>query len=118
MIYAYLQLARDDDAAREMSTRRCKVACRPSERFVAYYAIAAMAARYAVERGAWREAVPLTPAPSKYPFTEAMTHFARALGAARSGDLAAAQNDIARISGRCAISLRRRRTSIGGTKSR
>src|SRR6185369_836770 len=34
---------------------------------------------------------------SKFPFTAAMTHFARALGAARSGDPAAAQKDVSLI---------------------
>ena len=58
------------------------------------YALAAMPARYAIERGAWREAAKLEPRPSKFPFTEAMTHFARALGAARSGDPAAAEKDV------------------------
>jgi len=58
------------------------------------YALAAMPARYALERGDWRAAAKLVPSPSRYPFTEAMTHFARALGAARSGDPAAAEGDI------------------------
>src|SRR5207247_2073134 len=58
---------------------------------------AAIPARYALERGAWREAAQLQPTPGKYPFTEAMTHMARALGAARSGDPAAAQKDVEQI---------------------
>src|SRR5438093_11789489 len=61
------------------------------------YAIAAMRARYAIERGAWGDAAKLSPSPSKFPFTGAMTHFARALGAARSGDPAAAQKDAEQI---------------------
>src|SRR5438093_3884419 len=61
------------------------------------YAIAAMRARYAIERGAWGDAAKLSPSPSKFPFTGAMTHFARALGAARSGDPAAAQEDAEQI---------------------
>jgi tetratricopeptide (TPR) repeat protein len=56
-----------------------------------------MPARYALERGDWRDAAKLTPSPSKYPYTEAMTHFARSLGAARSGEPASAQKDIERI---------------------
>jgi hypothetical protein len=56
-----------------------------------------MPARYALERGAWREAAQLLPTPSRFPFTEAITHFACALGAARSGDPAAAQKDVERI---------------------
>jgi tetratricopeptide (TPR) repeat protein len=55
--------------------------------------IAAMPARYAMERGAWREAMQLQPQPTKFLFTDAITHFARALGAARSGEIAAAEKD-------------------------
>jgi tetratricopeptide (TPR) repeat protein len=57
------------------------------------YSIAAMPARYAMERGAWREAMQLQPQPTKFLFTDAITYFARALGAARSGDIAAAEKD-------------------------
>jgi predicted Zn-dependent protease len=52
-----------------------------------------MPARYAVERGDWTEAKKLEPHSSRYPFTNALTYFARALGAARTGDVAAAQSD-------------------------
>jgi tetratricopeptide (TPR) repeat protein len=64
-----------------------------SSRFVAPYAIAAMPARYAFERGAWQDAAKLQPSGSTYPFVEAITYFARSVGAARSGDLAAARKD-------------------------
>jgi hypothetical protein len=47
------------------------------------FALAAIPARYALERGAWAEAVALKPASTAFPWAEAMTHFARALGAAR-----------------------------------
>jgi tetratricopeptide (TPR) repeat protein len=95
MTYAYLQLARDGDARKVFDEARTVDANLPAA--TGPYALAAMPARYVVERDAWGEAVWLTPVPSKYPYTEAMAHFARALGAARSGDPAAAQNDIARI---------------------
>jgi hypothetical protein len=52
-----------------------------------------MPARYAMERGAWREAMQLQPQPSKILFADAITFFARALGAARNGDTAAAEKD-------------------------
>jgi tetratricopeptide (TPR) repeat protein len=64
-----------------------------SPRFVAPYAIAAMPARYAFERGAWQEAAKLQPSGSTYPFVESITYFSRSVGAARSGDLAAARKD-------------------------
>ena len=96
MTYAYLQLARDGDARRTFEEARTVTGINPA-RATAYYALAAMPARYVVERGAWSDAAKLEPSPSNFPFTEAMTHFARALGAARSGDPAAAQKDIEKI---------------------
>ena len=65
---------------------------------VSLYARAAIPARYAVERGQWTEAAALDDPPdSKFPYTEAMTLFARAVGAARSGDPAAAEKDVVRL---------------------
>src|SRR5207247_1738048 len=92
MTYAYLQLARDDEARKVFDEARTVDANLPAH--TGPYALAAMPARYALERGAWREAAQLKPVPSKYPYTEAMTHFARALGAARSDDPAATQKDV------------------------
>jgi hypothetical protein len=96
LTYAYLQLARDGDARKTFDEARELTGINPA-RATGPYALAAMPARYAVERGAWDEAAELVPVPSTFPFTEAMTHFARALGAARGGDPAAAQKDIERI---------------------
>jgi tetratricopeptide (TPR) repeat protein len=94
MTYAYLQLARDKDASRGVE------AVRPLQEpnRAADYARAAIPARYAVERGAWREAAQLDdPDASKAPYTSAIRIFARALGAARSGDPEAAGRDLARL---------------------
>jgi tetratricopeptide (TPR) repeat protein len=90
-VYAYLQLARDADARRAID-EAMKVGG-TSPRFIAPYAIAAMPARYALERGAWQEAAKLQPPGSSYPFVEAISYFARSLGAARSGDLVSARKD-------------------------
>ena len=95
MVYAYLQLARDADARRNMD--EVMKVTGASSRFVAPYAIAAMPARYAFERGAWDEAAKLQPVGSTYPFVEAITYFTRSVGAARSGDLAAAKKDAAQL---------------------
>jgi tetratricopeptide (TPR) repeat protein len=91
MVYAYLQLARDAEARRSIDEAMKVTGI--SARFVAPYAIAAMPARYAIERGAWQEAAKLQPPGSNYPFVEAITYFARSIGAARIGDLAAARKD-------------------------
>ena len=58
------------------------------------FALAAIPARYALERGAWADAARLDPRPSKFPYTEALSHFARALGAARLGDTATVRDSI------------------------
>ena len=92
MVYADLQLGRDADARRAMA-EVSKVDVASSPRFVSRYAMAAMPARYAFERGRWSEAAALQPVGSSYPFVEAITSFARSVGAARSGDLAAARRE-------------------------
>jgi tetratricopeptide (TPR) repeat protein len=105
-MYAYLQIARDADARRllegfpEIASRFDPAApsgaARPS---AAYYAIAAIPARWALERGAWAEAARLELRPSALPYVDALTEFARATGAARSGDVAGARAAIARLEG-------------------
>lgn len=55
------------------------------------FALAAIPARYALERNAWTEAASLKPSASAFPWTEAMTYFARALGAARIKDISSAR---------------------------
>ncbi len=96
LVYAYLQLARDTDAQRvveEAPGVRGTEQARGTP-----YALAAIPARYAVERGAWKEAAQLQPQENRFRFTVAFTHFARALGAARSGDAAAAERDVQELS--------------------
>src|SRR5207244_1503611 len=61
------------------------------------FAAAAIPARYALERGAWADAAALPKRPANTPYTEAITHFARAVGAARSGNPAAATADIEQL---------------------
>ena len=94
--YAYLQLGRDSEA-RKLTDEVLGYKGFNRNIFTGSYAAAAMPARYALERGDWRAAKELEPREDKFVFTTAMTHFARALGAARSGEPAAAQKDIERI---------------------
>jgi tetratricopeptide (TPR) repeat protein len=93
-VYAYLQLARDAAARRAMEDA-FKVEVKAAAAVA--YASAAMPARYAVERGDWRAAKELAPPTAKVPYTEAIIWFARALGAARTGDVAAAEQDAAEL---------------------
>ena len=92
LVYADLQLGRDEDA-RRIAQEAMKVTGTSPGRFTAPYSVAAMPARLLVERGMWKEAAQLQVAPTTYPFVAAITHYARAIGAARSGDVAAAKKD-------------------------
>jgi hypothetical protein len=102
MVYAQLQLGQDK-AASEVLTHSVGVANKV-DNFAAAYAYGAMPARLALERGRWAEAakLPLTPAADaypwkKYPQAEALNAFARGIGAAMSGDAAAAGVEVARL---------------------
>jgi tetratricopeptide (TPR) repeat protein len=103
-IYAYLQMAADD-RAREVMQRAPGVASKlnltavggAAPAVAGVYATAAIPARFALERGAWAEAAALAPSSTPFPNADAVTHFARALGAARSGQPAAAARDIEQL---------------------
>ena len=95
-VYAYLQLARDKEALDVIQDMIALDGYSRDYR-TGPFAIAASEARYAVERGDWTMASDLLVRPSNFPFVDALTHFARALGAARSGNPAAAQADIAKL---------------------
>ncbi|MEJ7758024.1 MAG: hypothetical protein WKF55_00395 [Gemmatimonadaceae bacterium] len=99
--YAYLQM-RSESAARSIVDKLPALAARFDVNAVTgaapgsagVFALAAIPARYALEREAWAEAARLEPKASAFPWTEAMTHFARALGASRTGDMAKARGSI------------------------
>jgi hypothetical protein len=61
------------------------------------YALAAFAASYALELHHWAEAASLTPVPDAPPADNAITYRARAIGAARSGNVAQARAAIEHI---------------------
>jgi tetratricopeptide (TPR) repeat protein len=58
---------------------------------------AAVPARYRLERQDWQGAAQLQPLGTPFPAAEAVTHFARAMGAARSGNFTAAQADLDKL---------------------
>jgi hypothetical protein len=97
MQYAYLQLGQDRKA-KELMDEVGAIKKVFSPRLTTDTALAAVPARYMLERQDWRGAAGLvvpatiTAAPAK-----AITHFARALGAARAGDFAAAQADVDKL---------------------
>ena len=102
MVYAHLQLAQE--AAARQIIREAQSIPTKVDNFPLAYAYGAMPARFALERGAWAEAakLELTPAPSafawnKYPHAEAVTVFARGVGAASTKDAAQARAELARL---------------------
>ena len=96
--YAYLQTAQDQAAARIVnSLPQLEARFDPKAVLIGagppvagYFALAAIPARYALERQDWQQAEQLALRDTPFPYTDAMTWFARGLGAARLGHTAAA----------------------------
>jgi hypothetical protein len=104
MVYGHLQLGQDAEARKVLEEVRAIPAINMQHPlvFASGYAIAAIPARYALERGQWAAAAALTlPASefewSKWPQAEGLIVFARALGAARTGNAATALKDLERL---------------------
>ena len=102
--YAHLQMAQDQKA-KALLDRISGVAAKlptavqgAAPPVAGAYASAAVAARYALERGAWEEAAALQPVATPFPNADAITHFARAVGAARSGRASSAAPDVEKLS--------------------
>lgn len=97
-MYAYLQMGKESEARAILDglpalARRFDPAAitGAAPGWAGAFALAAIPARWALERGAWAEAAALRPGVSAWPYTEAMTWFARALGSARTKDFSSAR---------------------------
>src|SRR5262245_8200606 len=102
LVYAYLQQAQDADARRVVDEAREIMSDLAAQKYdsgrpTAHFAIAAIEARWTLERGRWAEAAVLDTRPNRFPHTEAMIYFARAIGAARSGRAAQARADVVKL---------------------
>lgn len=93
LVYAYLQTAQPE-AAQRVLQEAARFADWAPDRPIAGYALTAMPARYVLERGDWAGAAALRTRAYGVPYVDATTHFARAVGAARSGRPQAAEADI------------------------
>ncbi len=94
--YAYLQLARDEDAKRVLAESKAilaKVDAGSGYGFAGVYGATAIPARVALERGIWKDAAAIAPQSSPFPHGDAVILFAKALGAARSGQAAEARKN-------------------------
>jgi hypothetical protein len=101
MTYAYLQLGKESDAKTVLEGLPALAArfdptaitgAAPGSAGV--FALAAIPARWVLERRAWQEAAALEPKSTPFPYAEAMTYFARALGASHINDFAKAKSAI------------------------
>ena len=99
MVYAHLQLG-EHEAARGVVDEALRNPARVDHPATAY-AYAAMPARLALERAAWKEAATLDLVPDfpwkKYTFAEAVNAYARGIGAAMSGDAPLARAQVERL---------------------
>ena len=101
LAYAYLQQARDREARAVLDELKAIRKTDP-ETFKCAYSFAAIPARWALERRVWSEAAELKVEPVDFPWprfqwAEAITHFARAIGAARNGDANRARVEVEKL---------------------
>jgi tetratricopeptide (TPR) repeat protein len=101
LVYAYLQQGAEEEAAAVMEETLSRAPHQGT--FVSAFHLAALPARYAVERRAWAEAAAIEVrqhaylAWDRFWWPEAMSWFAKGLGAVQIGDLAAARAAEARM---------------------
>ena len=98
LMYALLQTARDEEAG-QLLDRLEAIQKAHLENFKVAFTYAASPARYALERRQWIEASQLTLLSSSFPWQDfgwarSIHHFARGIGAARSGQLELASQEL------------------------
>jgi hypothetical protein len=101
LIYAYLQGGQDREAKKALEAPPAGRADDP-QYMNWLYAMGTSPARYAVERHQWAEAAALPVPANTFPggrwaWTEANLHFARALGAAHTGQAEAARKEVQQL---------------------
>jgi tetratricopeptide (TPR) repeat protein len=100
LVYAYLQSGREADALRVIEEVKGLPPMKDmyGEGYDPHaYALSKFPALYALELRHWTEAAALTPAPGADSGDKAITYWARAIGAARAGNVAEARQDIAEL---------------------
>jgi tetratricopeptide (TPR) repeat protein len=97
MVYAYLQQGRDDAALAVLK----EIGGNTSGEYIAgtlgSYNALAMPARFALERDDWKAAASLKVTSTTLSAEAAVTHFAKGLGAARSGNVALGKEEVAAL---------------------
>jgi tetratricopeptide (TPR) repeat protein len=97
IVYALLQQLKDEEVKQELEDIN-KIRSNAEQHPAAAYALAAVEARFSLERQNWQYAAQIAPRNGeaidwdRFPEYEALSHFAIGLGSARSGDIIKAQN--------------------------
>src|SRR3954465_13508482 len=102
LVYAYLQTGREQDAQKIIDEVR---AMPPMHDMYGMgfdprmFALSSFPASYELELHHWNEAAQLTPVSGAGDYDQSVTYTARAIGAARGGNVAQARKEIARLEG-------------------
>ena len=118
LVYAYLQCGREADAAKVIGD----VQAMPVMKDTMYgsdfdprtFALSVFPANYALELHHWSDAAALTPVPGSHLGDEAYTYYARAIGAARSGNVEQARKDLARLDAIHQTAVDKKKTELAG----
>jgi tetratricopeptide (TPR) repeat protein len=97
LIYAYLQSGRETDAAKVIGEVKTMRAMEMAGTDMHAFAMSKFPAMYALEMHSWSDAAALPVISNAEPGDRAYTYWARTIGSARSGDLAAAKKNLAEI---------------------
>ncbi|WP_296315579.1 tetratricopeptide repeat protein [Winogradskyella sp. UBA3174] len=99
LVYAYLQQGNNKEVDAQNAYLKSMKKIFPLNHFAVAYTANAIPARIALENRQWKEAANLERPNiefdwNKFPWSKSILHFARAMGSARSGDIASAENEL------------------------
>ena len=97
LIYAYLQSGREDEAAKWIEEVKTMPSMKMGDMDMRAFAAAKFPAMYALELRHWSDAAKLEVGTDSSEGDKVYTYWARAIGAARSGDLAGSKKDVAEL---------------------
>ncbi len=117
LVYAYLQSGREVEAQRVIEEVQAMPPTKDIHEYgydLRAYALSKFPAIYALELHHWAEAAALTPAPAADSGDRAITYWARAIGAARSGNAADARKAVAEMESIHKEMLEKKKTLYAG----
>jgi len=97
LIYAYLQSGREDEASKWIDEVKTMPSMKMGDMDMREFAVAKFPAMYALEMRRWEDAAKLPVESDWAPGDKLFSYWARAIGAARGGDITGAKKDIDEI---------------------